>query len=162
MELSHDVVLAADCEVEWPAECPVCGAASPRNLLPVSGTRSTIAAFFLPILHLFQSRAKYEVPTCDACRGAELRSRWLRLLVLLALVGAGVAVASPWANGLTDSRFLRRLIVFGVAIVAMAPLIVWQVWAPPAVDVTLGRKSVTFEFRREAYANAFAARNVRA
>ena len=161
MALSHDIVLAADCDVAWPAECPGCGAAGPRNLLSVSGSRWSFASFLWPVLHLFSRRAKYEVPTCDACRGAELRSRWLRFLVLLAITIAAVAVASRWASEQTNSRFLRKLIVLGVVLAALAPLCVWQALAPPVIDITLGKKTVTFEFRREAYALAFAARNTR-
>ncbi|HEU4419599.1 MAG TPA: hypothetical protein VFT55_11715 [Planctomycetota bacterium] len=161
MALSHDIVLAADCDVAWPAECPGCGAAGPRNLLPVSGSRWSFASFLWPVLHLFSRRAKYEVPTCDACRGAELRSRWMRFLVFLAITIAAVAVASPWASEQTGNRFLRKLIVLGVVLAALAPLCVWQALAPPAIDITLGKKTVTFEFRREAYALAFVARNTR-
>jgi hypothetical protein len=159
MPASHDVFLAADRQVVWPALCPGCGAANPRNLLPVSGSRSSIAAFFWPILHLFQRRARFEVPVCDGCRGAELRSRWLRFLLLVAFALAGIACADPWAKELTDHRLLRRLIVLGVVLVGIVPLIAWQVLAPAAVDVTIGKATVTFEFRRADYATSFAQHN---
>ena len=47
----------------------------------------------------------------------------------------------------------------GIALLAIGPWILWEVFAAPAFDLSVGEKKIDYEFRDEACAREFAALN---
>ncbi len=113
----------------------------------------------MPLLYLVKRPTAHEVPICGSCRRRELRLRWLRLGILVGLATGVFGFCYPWVQQLTSDRFLRKLVLLGAVLVVGAPLFFWEAVAPPAVDITVGKERVTFEFRNREYALLFLASN---
>ncbi|MBK8100414.1 MAG: hypothetical protein IPK26_25230 [Planctomycetes bacterium] len=159
MPMAIDVVLPTEQEVTWPDLCPGCGERPCDNLLSVAHRRTSVAAWFWPILYLFGKRRAFEVPICSPCRRQQMRSRWLRFGAGVAIVVAVFWLIDPWLRNQIASRNLRRLTLLGIAVIALSPVIALYVCFPPAVDITVGKKTIAFEFARRDYADAFKAAN---
>ena len=159
MPMSIDVVLPADQEVTWPDLCPGCGNQQCNDLLPVAHRRTSWAALWWPVLHFFGKRRAFQVPICGSCRHQQIRSRWLRLAAIL-VIGTGVVFfVEPWLREQIANRSLRRLTFLAAVVVACAPVIALYVLVPAAVDITVGKKTISYEFARRDYADAFQAAN---
>jgi hypothetical protein len=54
---------------------------------------------------------------------------------------------------------LRKWIAVGIALLCMTPLLLWQLFFPPPLDLTATSSTVEYEFRDRDYAAEFARLN---
>lgn len=154
MPLSTDIRLPKSHAPVFPDRCVVCGVHAPGGTLRI-GTNAI--GWWTLALWSFGPRFSVEVPACERCRNRLWRGRVIRVTVItvLALAGAGVALyllqghQGPW----------KKWIAMGIALVCVAPAVVWQIFFPPPVDLTAYSKTVDYEFRDPQYALEFAVLN---
>jgi len=53
----------------------------------------------------------------------------------------------------------KAWLAMGIALLAIGPWILWEVFAAPAFDLSVGERTIDYEFRDTAYAHDFAALN---
>jgi hypothetical protein len=97
------------------------------------------------------------VPACDPCARRLRRERRLRSLVMWTLLCAGVFLGH-WLFG-EWTGWALRMAVLGIAVLVASPWIAWEVFFPPAVDITVTEDVVTYQFADESYAERFANEN---
>jgi hypothetical protein len=153
MPLSHDVTLPRSQPPVFPHLCVSC-LKPPETLLAVS-TRS-IGWWTLAFLTSGR-RIQYDVPVCHSCLRRIRHERRLRFWANAAFILAGVLVA-VLLLGRYHGPF-RKHLACAIVLVCCLPLIFWETFRPPAIDLTVGPNSIDYEFRNKQYAEAFAASN---
>ena len=154
MPLSTDVKLRRDYVPKFPDRCIACSQDAPGHLLRVS--THTIGLMTLVTLH-WGSRFSAKVPVCRSCARAWRLQAWLRRVVTWTFAIVGVAVAFRVLSSYRG--VFRRWIATGIAVACCLPLILWQTFFSPLVDLTAFAETVDYEFRDRDYADEFAALN---
>ena len=80
--------------------------------------------------------------------------------LLLTLVIAALFMIFLWPHiddFVTDA--LRKWVALGLILFCLMPYFVWEVFWPPAIDITAFKDSVDYEFRSSDYAHDFAEMN---
>jgi hypothetical protein len=80
------------------------------------------------------------------------------MILLLAVGFLMLLFVAPLILPLMPDR-MRRLIVAGLALVCLLPYLLWKVLLPGAIDLTVTKTAVTYEFRSAEYAIEFATLN---
>lgn len=153
-----DVNLSRDKAPVFPNRCVVCLQDEPDAKVSLSDRSGKLMSFFSPLLYFFGKKSTVDVPCCSTCRGAFRLQRWGRKAVMWVMLIAAGGVAWQFRDSV-EGRGLRKLALVGIAIVALAPFIVWEVFRPPYFDITANSKDVDYEFQSEAYAHEFATLN---
>lgn len=154
MGMSHDVRLPKSATPVYPRRCVACGEADPAARVRV-GTH-TIGWYTFVFLHT-GSRFTADVPACDEC-ARDLR-RWRRIKFTLdCVLYAMAAGAAIYLFGWYDGPF-RKWLLTAVAVACLLPLILLEVFHPPAADLTAYADTVDYEFADRGYAEEFAALN---
>ena len=132
----------------------------PVERISLGRRRHDLLSFMAPLMLLGRKRVRCEVPACPECRRAFLwHRRWQRIVLILGVAGA-LAVCGPWIDGLGLMRPLRKVLTLAVIVVMLGPILAWQTVRPRAVDITVGKEDVEYEFRNPEYAALFRAANL--
>ena len=158
MPLSTDVNLPRTHRAEYPERCVRCGDDPEGKTIRI--WTHTIG-WWTYLLWVFGKGFTTHPPVCDAC-GLRFRAqRWGGFLapILIALL----VMVFIWPL-LDRNLFLefRKWIIMGVILLCSAPYFLWEVFFPPAIDITAFKDSVDYEFADEDYAHDFAMLNVEA
>jgi len=162
MAMSFDVTLPADRVACFPNECPGCGREDPDRHLTVARRAFSWLSVFSPLLWWIPPKAKVRIPMCGPCVREAKWYRWTSLAMVGATIAVAVFLVVPWMQAMEWTRGQRRLALLGVVCCCLFPQMLWEAIRPPIFDLTLSKKkqTVDYEFRRRAYAQAFAERNV--
>jgi hypothetical protein len=147
--ISTDVLLPRDHEARFPDKCVVCGYDSPPSTMKVvaevSGQRR-----WLPRARRKQFATA--APACNLC-GWQRHIHRLRGLGVTIGLFAIVFCCRQWLKDLPG--FMIEPIVCACCI----PTVLYQIFFPPSLDVTVLGESVAYEFRDDAIARDFAELN---
>jgi hypothetical protein len=154
MALSTDVTLPRSQLPVFPDNCVSCGLPAPGGHIRLT-THSI--GWWTWVFWLHGSRFAVNVPACEPCRRAMIRQRWAREVTCWLFVLVGVLVAVYVLGSLRGP--LKRWLALGIALLCMAPWFAWELFFPRPIDLTAHAKTVDYEFRDEAYAEAFAELN---
>lgn len=142
--MSVDVELPRS-RLRFPTTCPSCGAPATAEVR----------------LFQYQPWDAVHVPVCPACKPKLFGGLVLRRVVILALATAGAIAAQELLPGwlvatFPDAERARSLFQFlwvaGAFVGGFPAAIVFHVLFPPRLDVSLDKKTVTFECLDEAWA----------
>jgi len=147
---STDVRLPRALAPVFPDRCLGCGRPSQGGTLEFA---SRSIGWWTPVLMKAGSRVSVAVPVCAACRPRLARQRRVRFLAAAACA-VGAALAAMQVVG-PEAGPARRWIAAGLALLLLAPVVAWQTWFPPALELTVMSGSVTYEFADRDYAREF-------
>ena len=155
MPQSTDVNLPRNHSARFPSSCVRCGDD------PANGTvrlwTHTIG-WSTWVFWMFGRGFSTHAP---ACAGCGWRIRFQRVGgVLLTLAIAGVFLFFVWPHIENFiARPIRKWVAMGLILVCLAPYILWEMFFPPAIDITAYSESIDYEFRDSDYAFDFAELN---
>lgn len=153
MPLSNDVRLTLKAKPLFPDKCVVCHG-TPETSWPILTNKANLLiSVLLPILFLFGFR-RTKVPICRDCKFKFGMSRTLRLIALLVLPLALIALC--WGFLVEMPRLQKRLVTAVIAIIGVIPALLWQVLHPMAIDVSFDSEGKDYEFKDLNYAKEFA------
>jgi len=135
MPLSTEVTLPKGVKPKFPEMCIVCHA--------VPDSTYSIRKKF----------SKVEFPICCGCKKKFKLQRWGRELVSLVLILLAVWLVMPYFS--EWSKLSKKLAVGGLVVLAISPLIVFEVMWPRIFDITAKRGKVDYEFADVTYAMEF-------
>lgn len=159
MALATDVRLERGATPAFPDVCCRCLRPQPEDVLVVRGRRSSWLALLVPWAGLAGRVERHEIPVCAECRAAAGRQRWRHRGIVIANLAVAIVVLVPLVERLGLERTWRKPIFVGGALLALAPAVLWIVFHPPVVDLTVAGDHVQFEFANADYARRFAAAN---
>jgi len=146
MSLSTDIKLRRNKVPKFPDNCIACQQAHPNSVLRIYGYPSNWIPVLIP-------RAVVDVPVCDSCRQSVIAGRTRRRVVgLFWTLGAATAVFFLFGH-------LHKYYKIGIGMLFLAPLIIWEMVKPLPISLQVRYESITYEFRNEEYATAFAELN---
>lgn len=131
---------------EFPDECIVCHETPDSTTKITQNSMHWWLVVFMPILLLF-GWSRVEVPICRSCKPRFYMQRWGRTLLCWAIVFAVISLAWPYFEGW--SRLTKKLAILGLALVALVPYGVLEVFWPRSFDTTASGDKVDYEFRSE-------------
>jgi len=156
MPLSTDITLPAEVQPVFPDRCVVCDCETIKRSKIAVDTQNGLLSFFVPIMSLFEWK-KIEFPVCEDCSGKFFRQRWFRTLVCWTIIGIVVFVTLPYFQGL--NRSITKLAILAIALAAIIPHMIFEVFFPRWFDVTASKQTTQYEFKSEDYATDFYALN---
>ncbi|MBL8753429.1 MAG: hypothetical protein JNK15_09025 [Planctomycetes bacterium] len=159
MPFSTDVRLPRDVEPVFPDACCACGAAAPGNTVAIKGRRVRWSELFWPWLWFFGKRIVVAVPVCAACQPRLRSSRRWQTVILLASVAVAIPILFPLAKSFGFGWRTTKAIGAVLTLVAVLPVVLWQMLHPPVFDITVGKDHVDYEFASSDYALRFRAAN---
>ena len=121
-----------------------------------TNSQNSLAVFFLPLLYLF-GWSRVEFPLCRECKPRFYMQRWGRTVVCWSIIIVAIFAFMPYFE--TSSRLARRLAVGGIAMLALAPYILFELFVPRSFEVTSSGATRTYEFASQEYAIHFYALN---
>lgn len=156
--LSTDVKLPRDFKVTFPDHCVVCHGATFRNTIRIRTHDLRLAGILF--WFVIGKKATVEVPCCQGC-GLRMRvQRWGSGLATLILVAVGAFLLFPMLQHLGPPG--RRIAMIVIGLLCISPVAFWEIFWPPAVDISSTKKSISYEFKIADDANAFADLNNKA
>ena len=155
MPLSTDVELPIDAEARWPDRCVACGVSRPGETWSLSARATKWVGLFL--WWLPGTKVTTQVPACRQCRTSMRTQRWARTLVVWLVIAAAVW-GGMWYLETYEGPF-KKWIVMALALVCVLPIVAWEVFFPPATNLTVDKDVVQYEFASAEYATEFAALN---
>ena len=136
----------------YPERC-VCCESDPQGKTIRIWTRTI--GWWTYLMWVFGKGFTTHPPVCGSC-GLRFRAqRWGRYMVPLLI--AALVMVFIW-HRLDSNLFLefRKWIIMGVILFCCAPYFLWEVFFPPAIDITAFKDNVDYEFADEDYAHDFA------
>jgi hypothetical protein len=152
MALATEITLPAGVEPQFPPLCVVCNQTPDAKIKIAHNSQNPLLSFFVPILFLF-GWSTVTVPICRGCKPRFRFQRWGRQLITIVLVFAAIWLIYPQFKGW--SPFARKVVVGLLAILAIMPYILFEVFWPKFFDTTAGKSSIDYEFADSDYAVAF-------
>jgi hypothetical protein len=154
MPLSTDVNLPRDAEPLWPDRCVCCGRPAPG----ATARLWTLSIGWWSLLPWhFGTLYSVRIPACPAC-GKRLRMmRLVKWIFSWAIAFAGVLIGM-WLIGSYRGP-MRKWLVILITLICMSPFFLWEIFFPPAFDITCFSKTADFEFRDPDYADEFESLN---
>ncbi|MEM7230926.1 MAG: hypothetical protein AAF517_02045 [Planctomycetota bacterium] len=152
MAMSTDVNLPKSHPAEFPDACVRCGEDPESNTLRI-WTHSIgwwTIAFFLP-----GRGFSVKVPACSNCGWRIRLQRVGGTILTLAITILFLFFVWPHIKDSIHKEF-QRWAGMGLILLALSPLIFWEVFFAPAIGLTAYSDSVDYEFRDPDYANEFA------
>lgn len=156
MPLSTDVTLDSDTTPKFPNKCLVCHSRPDDSVRIAHNSSNWFLGFFLPILMLF-GWSRVELPVCRGCKLRFRAQRWSRELVSWAVIIIAVWYMMPYFS--EWSSFTKKIVVGALAVCAVAPMVMAEVFWPRIFDTTAQGKMVDYEFADADYALEFYAVN---
>lgn len=154
MPMSTDITLPRAAKPVFPDRCVACGLLGPDSRIRVV----TYAIGWWTIVFWVSGRKFWaEVPACKGCRLRMVRQRWLRRFMEWPLILLAVVAAFHFLDGYQGP--FKRWLVMGIVLVSLLPWLLWEIAAPPPIDLTASSTTVQYEFRDEEYAAEFLALN---
>lgn len=148
--MAEDIKIPREIEPVWPNCCVRCG--GPDVQSPVRLRWSLWSSWG-------HSGKAYEVhvPACYICASSIRHERARNALLLWGGAAAGVAIVMVIeAKFYQLGRPWRKLAMGAGLVLGSLPGLLWMMWLhPPAIDVDVSRRFVTFSFRSSAFAEAF-------
>ncbi|MBI5549487.1 MAG: hypothetical protein HY901_36840 [Deltaproteobacteria bacterium] len=154
MAMCHSVTRRKATSCVFPDRCVVCGREHPGNAVRVS---SKATGWYTIVFWMAGSKFTVDVPACQVCGRAFLRQRRLRMVATWAATLVGVLLALRVLRHYEGSG--KSWLAMGLALLAISPWFLWQMFSAPAFDLTVGDKKVDYEFRDQVYASEFAELN---
>ena len=155
MPLSTDVNLPKDHQTRFPDKCVVCGCPSPGSTVRlITGA----IGWWTWLLWHFGKPFSVVAPACRKCAWRLHGRRFASLLLTVALCVVALELVWPLVAG-SVSRGLRNLAMMGLALICLAPLILYEAFFPHPFNITAYRESVDYEFRDPERAREFAELN---
>ncbi|MAP08385.1 MAG: hypothetical protein CMM00_06015 [Rhodopirellula sp.] len=152
MAVSTDVTLPKLVAPVFPELCIVCHALPDSSTKITKNSQHWLATFFTPILYLF-GWSRTEIPICRGCKPRFYLQRWGRTTICWAIAIGVLSVAWPYFDDW--GRLTKKIALAGLAILAIAPYIAFEVFWPRSFDTTAEGGKVTYEFASQAYALQF-------
>jgi hypothetical protein len=153
MPLSHDVKVPRGTTCTFPSRCVRCGEANPAH----TWRHSTRAIGWHSLFGGWGRKTTVEVPACPRCAAELGAERRRRFLVDMVLIAAAIVVVMPLTAAV--ERPLRKPLGIALITLLLLPSILRQVTRPPAFDLTVTSRWVTYEFADAAYAREFLTAN---
>lgn len=116
---------------------------------------STGTAGFSPA-NVFK-RYHAEIPVCGNCRNGIVWNRRARVITAMISIAAGIVIGMALLEG--SNAWYKRWLIMGIGLVALAPVFVWQLISPPAIELTAWKSRVDLEFKSREFASEFAELN---
>jgi len=135
MPLSTEIILSKDVKPRFPEMCIVCH--------EEPDSTSSIRKKF----------SKVEFPICCGCKTRFKLQRWGRELLSFVLILVAVWLVMPYFS--EWSTLAKKLAVGGLVILAISPLILFELVWPRIFDITAKRGKVDYEFADVVYAMEF-------
>lgn len=158
MAESFDVNLPISHSAVFPDRCVVCDKFSPdSHVRIITGT----IGWWTWIFFWFGGAFRVKAPACKSCSRRLFGARSSSVIITLCLVLAGLFLFWPSVRLMVDPRF-HRWAKMGIAVISLAPQILYEVFYARAFDVTAYSKSVDYEFLSKDFAVEFAAMNTHA
>src|SRR2546428_353963 len=130
MPLSTDVNLPKHHKARFPDKCVICGCPSPRSTVRViTGT----IGWWTWLLWTFGRPFVVKVPACTLCGWRLHLQRLASLLVTIGLVFATLWLVWPLFSDHVP-RAARKWVVMGLALLCVAPQVIYEVFFPPPFD----------------------------
>ena len=155
MGLSTDVNLPRSHSACFPQKCVVCGQAEPGGTVSVF---SGVIGWWTWVFWTWGGVFTVCAPACPTCAWSLHLRRVIGLVVTIGIVMLFLFYVWPLV-GHQVPRFLKKWGMMIGAILCLLPQIAFEVFFPPAFDVTAFADSVDYEFRNEDAAYEFAALN---
>ncbi len=155
MPLSTDVNLPKGHKARFPDKCIVCHRTGPDSSVRLF---TGAIGWWTWLLWMFGKPFMVKAPACTSC-GWRLH---LRRFVSLAITVGLIALASVYLWPLVSDelpRAARTAIKFGIAMLCIAPQVLFEVYRPHPFGITAYGKSVDYEFRDPDLAQEFAEMN---
>jgi hypothetical protein len=152
MPLCTEVKLPADVEPQFPPLCVVCRSTPDSTIKIAHNSQNPLIGFFVPILFLF-GWSRVAVPICGGCKTRFRMQRWGRQVITIALIFAAIALIFPHFK--EWSPLARKVIVGGLALLAVLPYFLFEAFWPRYFETTASKKSIDYEFADRDYAVEF-------
>jgi hypothetical protein len=155
--VTWDVMLSKDHAPKFPELCSRCGAPPTTTIEVKQDAVGWWSYVRMGWLYAILGGRGFKVPVCEACAAAVRRDRWIRKVGENA-VWIVAAILAIWLFGDIDG-IPGYLAFMGVGILVALPWVAFEIFHPPAVDLTVTDASVTFHFTNQDFAKAFATEN---
>lgn len=152
MPLSTDVNLPKDHVPRFPDKCVVCGCPSPPSTVRLfTGS----VGWWTWVFFMFGKPFTVKAPACANCSWKLHANRLMGCLLATALVVIALWIVWPMFEDIVP-RAVRKWAAMGIGLICLSPLILTQVFFPPAFEITAFSDSVDYEFRDSQLAYEFA------
>lgn len=155
MAQSIDVNLPKSHRPHFPNRCVVCGAGGPgATVRLITGS----IGWWTWLFWMFGKPFTVKAPACPSCSRRLHLGRFASLLVTIALGCAALWLIWPHLSASVPSS-VKRWAMMGLALLCIAPQLVFEAFFPKPFDITAYSDSVDYEFTDEDLAVDFAAFN---
>ncbi|HYE78078.1 MAG TPA: hypothetical protein VEI97_08835 [bacterium] len=152
MPLSADVRLPRSQAPQFPDRCVACAASHPGGTVTVASRTTN----WLTLLTGGGRLVQVTAPACPGCAARIRHQRMLRTVATFVAIGLGVAAALWIFRGQPSVPPAARLLsVIGPVVL----VVLWELFHPPAIGLTVYPAAVEYEFRDPLYAEEFALLN---
>lgn len=149
-----DINLPRDHQPHFPEQCVACGAYTPDSRLRCAASVARFRNAIWP-----GGKVVVEAPACRQCVRSARIQRGLSWLASLGIIAAAIWIVHPWATANIAHAGMAKLVVAGIALLAVAPQVIAEMFFPPAFDIVPFDESIDYEFRDREYAIHFVACN---
>ena len=151
MPYSADVKLPRDYVAKFPETCVSCredtfGNFIKRSTRNISWTQWVM--WFIP-----GKKVKVQIPACQECALRMRIRRWAGWFAMAILIGLCWLFVWPLLDNIP--RSLRRWAFLLSGVACLSPVFLWEMFWPPAFDMTATKKSITYEFKNMNTAQEF-------
>jgi hypothetical protein len=152
--MSHDVQLPLAQRPIYPDLCPICERPGVDDAIRLKGARWVIPG---PWAGLPGGGASHLIPAHGECVRRFRTQRFARWFINVGLgVVLGILAILLLRNHFPGmGRTLRLALTVAAAILPGCVLGVYELFRPPAVEITVWHKKIDFEFRSRVYAERF-------
>ena len=152
MTLATDVNLPRKHTARYPDRCVRCEGTTDGHDMRL---RTHTIGWWTAVLFVFGQGFTTRVPACPSC-GWKIRVQRIGGLILT-LVIAALFMIFLWPHiDVFVTKALRKWVALGLSLFCVLPYFAWEVFWPPAIDITAFKDSVDYEFRSFDYACDFA------
>ena len=155
MPLSTEVNLPRSHHARYPPRCVRCGADPQRRTVLI--WTHTIG-WWTAVFWIFGWGFSTRPPACASCAWQIRLQRVGGLLLTLLVTGLFLTFIWPLLDGFVP-RLVRNWVALVLVLACLTPYFLWEVFFPPAIDITAYRKSVDYQFKDAIYAYDFAELN---
>lgn len=155
MAMGTEVILRRKSDPVFPDRCTVCGKTQPGR---TTRLWSQTTSWWNWLTLSFGWPYSVKVPACRSCGWKLQVWRWGGMILLMAIAFALMLFVAPLVTPLVPDR-MRRFAIIGLASICLLPYLFWRVFFPGAIDLTVTRTTVTYEFQSREYAIEFATLN---
>jgi hypothetical protein len=148
------VSLPAGHDVRFPELCVCCGVSGADGKIRLASFKSDLSWLREGASRSYLAKA----PICRRCKNRIYFRQLGILLATLAFASAAYWLSRPLFIQIV-SPTLRRLATLGTMLICIVPVCIWEVFRPPAFDVSTSGGAVDYEFRDAAVAAEFAVAN---